>query len=345
MRHDDTPATDSPTSAVPRCRTCLRKCDTPYCPACTTGAKTRLADIPALLDRLTVAAAGSSTGVGEYVSGGQFGSRPPVALTALALTAVTSEEIALQLVHPQPPNAAGDSIPVFLIGWAAVWRDRWGHSQPAGVRAIPPKPRPRMVEPLPEDPHLRAAHLAARRAVATAARMARLEERRRHVEYMARVALGLGAGQSRDEDGIWRRADSGGNPDTVAEHWVARFGSPARARRLIVDLGYLTTWFEQALTDFDDTADFVVDLRSLTAAARSAVGDRSALITLGRCPEMLLNRETGGEGPCGTPLVRDPWASVVVCPRCRKETGERGLMDLKRQMDAVYGNREEERAA
>lgn len=374
-------------SQEPRCLTCHRKSPTSVCGACYNRAENQLAEIPSLLNRLAHAAVGSPPGLVEFVSGGAFGSRPPVAVDALTLTAYTPEAIGMELTDPQPPvGAAGDSIPLWVIAWATVWRHRFGHHQPAGVRVVRPatratvpanaSARPEAVVREPVDrcgmtdlpPHMCAhcrgvsdpiveaeSHTPLEGPVArtprepaeyAAAVAAQLEEQARHIRYMARVVLGLqvarvpvqhGPRVDKSDPNMWRRLDHDGADDGLAEHWTARFGQPREIRRIMTDLAYLATWLDPALAEFDDADQFVTGLRSLVAAARSTVGKRSDVVRLGRCPETVTDRDTGEDAPCGAWLARDAMVSVVICPRCRTETPEKGLLMLARRMREVYG--------
>jgi hypothetical protein len=296
---------------APRCSTCRRESEVAICPACVKRAATQLAEIPSLLDRLAYTAVTAPAGLGDYVSGGSFSSRPPLVLDALSLTATTTMAIGLALVDPQPPvDERGNSIPWWITSWAAVWRQRWAHHQPEGRRA-----------------------------------RHRVELRERQDEYGARVVLGLAKARARVPDvpdptvpEAWQLIDHGEEADDViAEHWHARFGDRRQVHRLVGDLAYLRTWLDRAVVEFDDGPLFVAGLRSLVAAARAAVGERSDVFVLGQCPVPILNRETGFEAPCGAMLARDAFSSVVVCPRCKTETAERGLLQLAGAIRRVWG--------
>jgi hypothetical protein len=370
----------TPETQVLRCTVCHRKSTAPICQACSHRATNQLAEIPSLLSRLAYATVTSSPGVVEFVSGGAFGSRPPLRVDALSLTVVTPDAIGFELTDPQPPTGeAGDSIPLWTIAWAAVWRQRLGHHQPAGTRLRPGRVAAAVrdafarqgsywgsadvgadwaadrcsVTELPEtmcahcrgisDPVVEAdpyppLSAPVPRRINPVALAAQLDERARQVRFIARVQLGLEVARMRDprDPQEWRRVETGGTGDGLAEHWLSRFGEVRQIHRIMADLAYLATWLDVAMDQFDDADRFVVGLRSLVAAGRAAVGERSDVVSLGRCPELLPDRDTGQQEPCGAWLARDAMVSMVVCPRCRTETGERGLLELARRMRDVY---------
>lgn len=175
---------------------------------------------------------------------------------------------------------------------------------------------------------------------------ARLEEQSRDTRYMARVMLGLqvtriqvkhGPEVDKADPTVWARVDYDGADDGLAEHWRLRFGDARQVRRFMVDLAYLATWLDRGLAEMNDADQFVIGLRSLIGAGRAAIGERSDVVRLGRCPEMLTDRASGNEEPCGAWLARDPMVSIVICPRCRTETPEKGLLALAGRMHHVYG--------
>jgi hypothetical protein len=330
--------TDDKSVQPPRCTTCHRKSEIRICPACHLRTANQLAEIPSILDRLAIEAVrGSASGSGEFVTGGAFGSRSPLRLDALTLTATTSAAIGLALAFPQPPEP-DDAIPLWLVSWAAVWRQRLGHHQPPGVRVRRP---PALVGPTftpPDDPNARQAHPRAVLPDVTTLRQQHAAEVARQAAYRSRVHLGMDVAHERNKavtgDGAWTAAEH--DDDPVAAHWTARFGPPRQVRRIITDLAYLRTWWDDA-AGFDDAADFVLGLRTLIAAGRAAIGERSDLVRLGRCPEVLLDRNTNEYEYCGANLARDPMVTVVICPRCRAETNERGLLNLAVRMRDVWG--------
>ncbi len=334
-----TTAAHAAPTETPRCVVCHRRSEARICDACHRRGTDQLDAIPQLLDRLAVAAVKSSPGIVEFVSGGSWSSRPPVAESALALTATTPEAIGMQLVDPQSTPGAESSIPLWVIGSAAVWRQRFGHHQPAGVRMRRPDAPPARARFEPQADRLERDEL--RIAVTpevNAARRVRAAEAAQRTADNARVQLGLYTARTRNRHGHWEFVDyPEDGDDPLTAHWIARFGSPHQARRVNDDADYLQAWFDRAFDEFDDIDEFLLDLRGLAAAARAAVGEVSDLVYLGRCPEPFVDRDTGEEEPCGATLARDPTVSVVICPKCRTETNERGLLNLAMRMRAVWG--------
>jgi hypothetical protein len=355
-------AADAVQNEEPRCSTCHRKSETLVCAACVARAANQHLELPSLLDLLAYEAVNGGGGIGEWVSGGSFGSRAPVDLQAVALTAVTPEAIGMALAAPCPPFP-GASLPLWIVSWAAVWRRRFNHYTSEGVRlprasapvpaVDPPEPgwmrrlgpwmRPVAWDELPAAPE----------PVATMGRLVPVEpspeaaecqaERQRRTLYRARVELGLEVAR-RHRTGAKNPADPNAwtpvhhpEDDPVAAHWTARYGPPQRVHRIVADNAYLSTWLEPAMAQFDDADEYILGLRALVAACRAAVGQRSDVVRLGRCPEPFVDRATGLEEPCGATLARDPMVSVVICPRCRHETNERGLLALALRMRAVWG--------
>ncbi|HWB38504.1 MAG TPA: hypothetical protein VHA75_21000 [Rugosimonospora sp.] len=262
--------------------------------------------LPDLLNRLALATVPTSRPAGDFVTGGAFRSRPPVNQDALTLSTATAEQIRRAVQRPAPP-ASDAPIPLWVTAWAALWRLRLGHHQPEGVRRQSWNPGQPPTRPRPADAAVWAAEL---------------DERARWAQYGARVVLGL------------RVAGVPGDPDGLAEHWVARFGGAKPARRLVSDVAYLGTWLDEAAhpeRGFADTAVFVVDLRELVAAGRRLLGEQSDRVLLGRCPEEL----PGGE-VCGALLFAEPFVSRIVCPRCRAETEESGRLMLARRIREVW---------
>lgn len=325
---------DSPTQ--PRCSTCRRRSDLPVCHACLTTATAHRQELPELLACLSDGAGmTTSPGLAEYVSGGVFASRPPVVFAALSLTMVTPAAVANILARPAPPSGvAGDSIPLWVVGWASVWRSRFGHHQP--VRPRRQRWNPNTSPPLPPEWMWRADPVERAHGLAAV-----LDERARQAKYGARVLLGLGSGDARE-------------PDPVAAAWLARFGTVRHAHRVEADLEYLRVWQDRALAEFaSDAPPYVLGLRSLVGQARSVLGLRSSVTYLGRCPEPVTDGQgreqvvevvdeagvvTGREVVrCEGRLSRDGDVGVVVCPRCRRETSERGLWALAMAIKNAYG--------
>jgi hypothetical protein len=316
-------------SPRPRCPACRHSTTVTVCSACMASAAANLRRLPELVQALSDGAGvPSSAELAEYVSGGAFVSRPPMALAALSLVAVTPEAIVNILADPTPPiGGTGDSIPLWVVSWAATWRSRYDHHMPIQPRR-PPPPTPEWM--WARDPRWRAIQLGAL-----------MDDRARQAQTGGQVLLGLGPAGVRK------------GRDVVETAWLARFGTARHAHRFMSDLSYLTTWQDQALVEFDDAAQYVLGLRSLVSQADSVLGRQSTVIYLGRCPEVLTDRQgreqlielpdgTYEVVRCGGRLTRDTSITLaagvaVVCPRCRKETPERGLWALARAIQTAYG--------
>jgi hypothetical protein len=96
---------------------------------------------------------------------------------------------------------------------------------------------------------------------------------------------------------------------------------------------YLRTWLPKACESNPSIGDFAASLRTLTGALRAALGDIDDLVYLGRCPELLDGDPTA---VCGAPIWHDPYASVIICPRCRTETGQDRRIWLARRILDVW---------
>jgi hypothetical protein len=121
--------------------------------------------------------------------------------------------------------------------------------------------------------------------------------------------------------------------DPLETEWLTRFGVVAGWDRADNAADYLRRRLGDVCDLMDlDAVELVIELRALYGAARAAAGETSDLVYLGRCPERIVNRESGYEEPCGAHLVQDPFATVVRCPRCRTETGVRKWMWLARRI-------------
>jgi hypothetical protein len=130
--------------------------------------------------------------------------------------------------------------------------------------------------------------------------------------------------------------------DVVDAEWRSRFGVAAGDQVVVTDAGYLAATLGWACEQHPDIGGFLTQLRAVVGAVRAAVGERSDLVYLGRCPEVLRDRETGGEEPCGAHLVQDAHVSLVVCPRCRAETPERRWLWLAGRIRATWGDADRE---
>lgn len=179
----------------------------------------------------------------------------------------------------------------WLDSWAKTWRKRFGHH--------PPKLRGQGAAKTP----------AAARATAGALA---LHAQRQHD---LNVVLGLAPGHAGAP--VLRAADP------LAEEWEIRYGEPTADKAVRQNVAYLLAWFEQACVHDVGVADFAAELRSLTAELTRVVGEMPDEQWLGRCPSRITDRETGTSRTCGAGLWQDPYASQVVCPRCRSTWGPR----------------------
>lgn len=135
--------------------------------------------------------------------------------------------------------------------------------------------------------------------------------------------------------------------DPLAVEWQTRFGVVAGWDRADNAADYLRRRLGDLCDLMDlDAVELLIELRALYGAARAAAGETSDLMYLGRCPERIVNRESGYEQqPCGAHLVQDPFATVVRCPRCRTETGVRKWMWLARRIRDTWHTNTEGAAA
>lgn len=122
--------------------------------------------------------------------------------------------------------------------------------------------------------------------------------------------------------------------DPLADEWTLRFGGPARDRAVTSNATYLVTWLDDVCDQDPQIAQFAAELRALTAELDRVLGEQPDQQWLGRCPTSLTHRETGTSTVCGAGLWQDPWASQVVCPRCRSTWGPIKL-DLLRLASAI----------
>jgi hypothetical protein len=304
----------------------------------------QLAELPRKLAALTLALVPAAPGLSERVSVSRTGSPTGARLDTLNLAAAGSDNLTASTVtgmlHPhvrkwrtahtvmldggeereivtwhqelvrdsdgQPMQVFADdqvgTLPPtqWLASWVRSWRETFGHTHPHG----------RGRSKTPKTPE----HLAAY-AQSLAAR-----------QHAANVLLGLTRG--------YTGAPTLHADDPLAEEWEIRFGEPVADNQPAADVDYLLTWFDKAC-DHEDAAvgDFAAELRALTAELTRVLGETPDQQWLGRCPTNLTDRQTGTSQPCAAGLWQDPYASQVVCPRCRSSWGPGGLALLRLAAD------------
>lgn len=290
-----------------RCAACGRKSTEPLCDPCRTRAAEQLAELPALRDRMDVFLTGGGGDPGEWVSGGGFGSRPPLVMDVLNLL------------------RGGGSIADFAHTWAADWRRAFGYHDPADTMANAATliatmrgPEPGQPWQFPDDP----------------------DERAGYVDKLVTAYAHMHTKRSAEMARILARTDThtdSTDPDPLIDQWRARFGGPITAAAVRRDLKFLTDHLPRGL-DLPTGPDFAVHLRNLSGDAHAAVGDRSDLVRVGRCPEPKMTRAPDGEvyqrqqlvtDPdgtqryepvwCGRVMWQDPYATVIVCPGCKQQ--------------------------
>lgn len=128
----------------------------------------------------------------------------------------------------------------------------------------------------------------------------------------ARTALGL-------DDWI----EPAARPDDPLHlDWQHRFGPVERGWRLDTDIGYLTSWLGHACSRHDLDLDvFASELRALSDELTRVLGERPDQQWLGRCPTTLTDKTSGTVRRCGAGIWQDPYASQVMCLRCRSVWG------------------------
>ncbi len=222
---------------------------------------------------------------------------------------------------PAGDQAGQPSITAWASAWVADWRAEFGHSKPS--------PKPLKLRPAAPQPEPR-----------VGAGWVRTDSARSLLtQYLAAIRE---AGQReivRDVLGLDTHLPPSGEPDPVAREWAHRYGEAHDILQLVANVRYLTTWLDEACEKHPDITLFAATLRSLDHALKSVLGDRDDKVWLGRCPvghrheghvfgRELRDRETGEPVVCGAPLWREPFASIVACPRCGHETVERDLLNL-----------------
>jgi hypothetical protein len=123
--------------------------------------------------------------------------------------------------------------------------------------------------------------------------------------------------------------------DTLDAEYAARYGR-ADADVIARTVRYLANRLDAACDRHEQIDGFLAGLRVLYGACQAAIGERSQLHHLGRCPEKRLDHETGGEVVCGAALWTDPYVTAITCPRCRTETKERDWLALGRRIRAAW---------
>lgn len=301
------------------CRCCQRRRQAPVCDRCRDRMLGQLAELPDLLERLPLAMV-PGPGGGERVAATRTPPLP-VRLDALTLTAgggdaratfVPKVEVRSQTVivdgvervvwareqvvdeHGRPVNALTDDQTGTMP--VRVWLLEWEADWRRQFGHSDGLRRPVMAQkPPPVDQPT--------------------------PEDAARVLLGLGPSL----------APARRPADPVADEWRLRWRSPAD---LVTDRAhrYLTTWLEHACAHHPRIGDFAAGLRCLTGEVRAALGDTSDLEYLGRCPEEITDRVTDERVICGAAIWHDAYVDVIVCPRCRTETGQDRRIWLARRI-------------
>lgn len=123
--------------------------------------------------------------------------------------------------------------------------------------------------------------------------------------------------------------------DTLDAEYAARYGR-ADGDLIARTVRHLAHRLDDACDRHEQIGGFLDGLRVLYGACQAAVGERSDLQHLGRCPERRIDHETGDEVPCGAALWTDPYVTSITCPRCRKETPEREWLALGRRIRAAW---------
>jgi hypothetical protein len=295
-----------------------------------------LADLPSLWRRLDIELVPGSS-AGERVSSSSPGSRAPASIAALALRGTSARMAQPDWRRPEgwTPEDADLSIPEWVDGWVRAWRQRHQHHRPSLVDAEPVERGEAPPAPVRPDFHdeqgqlLPPDVLRERLERWTAELAAWQAARQQAAEEGGRVVLGLGASLQPSD-----RPD-----DPLEEQHTHRYGDAPRAFALGAGAGYLAAWFEHACDDearHPDLEGFITGLRSLVGRARSALGERSDLVYLGRCPEPFYDRETDSRAPCGAHLVVDAFVDVVACKRCRSEWPKERWLFLCAQIREVF---------
>jgi len=329
------------------------------CPKCMDRVWGWLKSLPDLWQRLELELMPGAA-AGERVRSSSPGSRPAANVAALSLRH-RSARTALPVWKRRPdwtPDGADLSIPEWVEGWVWAWRRRHEHHRPSLVdahptatpeRATPPvppgeaPPRPDLYtergDLLPPDVirhrlEVYIADLAVWRARAdayTAEFAAWKPAADETAREGARIVLGLGPAQP----------PTGRPDDPLSEQVAHRLGDRAQAFSLGANTGYLANWFDYACDHPDQHPDldaFIAGLRELVGAASAAVGERSGLVYLGRCPEPFHDKVTGTEEPCGAHLLSDPTDSsgLVVCRRCKSEWAKEKWLFLCARIREVW---------
>lgn len=269
----------------------------------------------ARLDALTLVAAGNDSLSAPAVAGmlhphiRKWCTRHTVQIDGQDREIVTWHQELVRDADGNPVNALTDDqvgmLPPaeWLDSWVRAWRHHFGHAQ-----------RPHPGRGAPKTPEY-------------AAEMARSAAMRQHA---AQVLLGMTRGYN---GAAVLRTD-----DPIAEEWEIRFGEPAAPNRPAADIRYLRTWLDRACDEDVAVADFAAELRALDAELTRVLGERPDQQWLGRCPATLTERKTGTSRSCGAGLWQDPYASQVVCPRCRSAWGPGGpaLLRLAAEIRRVW---------
>lgn len=123
--------------------------------------------------------------------------------------------------------------------------------------------------------------------------------------------------------------------DTLDAEYAARYGR-ADGDLIARTVRHLAHRLDDACDRHEHVGGFLDGLRVLYGACQAAVGERSDLQHLGRCPERRIDHETGDEVLCGAALWTDPYVTAITCPRCKAVTNERGWLALGRRIRAAW---------
>jgi hypothetical protein len=191
------------------------------------------------------------------------------------------------------------------------WRAAFGHHRPPAAYVSSGRgPRP------PRDPIRWVLTHGTKQQVETMFAVQELTSQYR--QGLTDLAVGFEPGNN------GRRPNALREDDPVADLWTARFGEATLSPAAKDHIRYLHTWLPAAAEhDAVDVAQFVAELRSLSAELTRVLGERPDQQWLGKCPATLIDVASGGRAPCGAGLWQDPHASVVECPRCHSAWGPR----------------------
>lgn len=322
------------------------------CDTCLTGVRILLGDLPRKLARLPLMLMPGQSPGGERVSTSRVGSPTTARLDALNLVGpgaevpmqplvqswsttrtvdvvvrvgpdryethetvitdwhqevVTDETTGDPVMVPDPDQTGVMPPAAWLDQWARRWRTALGHATP---------PPARVRRHVADWPALERWALS----VATADQVTALVMARVLREHWRRGAADLITGNEPGHNGC--RPAASREDDPVSDQWGIRFGEPAAGHATAANLAYLTSWLDSAAdSDRVDLADFVAGLRTLSGELARVLGEKPGNEWLGKCPAEINDRDDGSKSRCAAGLWKDPYASVVECPRCHSTWG------------------------